>query len=69
MQAAKVWTSCHPYAKSKLKIPHFTGVISVWTNWQGWQSVVQTFDLDEDDDIAKIRALLDESEAQEEPKQ
>ena len=39
MQATKVWTSCYPYALSKLKIPHFTGVISVLTNWQGWQDL------------------------------
>lgn len=36
--------------------------------WQGWQSVVQTFDLDEDLDIEKIKALLNESDAEEEKK-
>ena len=68
----KVWTSCFPSAKSKLKIPHFTGVISVWTNWQEFQSVVQTMrweemaldDSDEklaeiDSDIRDIRYFLD----------
>lgn len=45
----KVWTSYCPYAKSKLKISHFTGVISVWTNWQGFQFVNQTFGESYDD--------------------
>jgi len=31
----EVWTSCYPYTKSKLKTPHFTEVISVWTNVAG----------------------------------
>jgi hypothetical protein len=60
--STKVWTSCYPYAKSKLKIPHFTGVISVLTNWQEWQLEDRTLlkDLEYEKSICRIRDLLDD---------
>jgi hypothetical protein len=60
----KVWTSCYSYAESKLKIPHFTGAISVLINWQGWQLEDRTFGNGEKDlgyRTLAIRELLDEA--------